>query len=238
MIKSVAIMMASAYAVSISNTEVRYDINGTIMDTHDGNIIQYEENGLYWFYSMGYQDCTIEHGLIPPQECPGIYESFGACGFRTDHALRVYSSPDLEQWTLENENSLETETRPYGIYFRPKVVYNAKTDLYVLWINHLPDYPTPLKAYGYSNYVTATSSSPSGPFEVVNLAADLSEGAAGDAEIFVDENGVDAYIAYNGWYNNHTISVEKLNADFTNSLGAEYNSGPISPEHNEAPIMF
>ena len=70
------------------------------MDTHDGNIVQWEKDGLYWYYSMGYQDCTIEHGLIPPQECPGIYSSFGHCGFRTDHALRVYSSPNLKDWTL------------------------------------------------------------------------------------------------------------------------------------------
>lgn len=187
---------------------------------------------------MGYQDCEIEHGLIPPQECPGIYNSFGACGFRTDHALRVYSSPDLNAWTLQNENALSLETRPYGIYFRPKVVFNAATQKYILWVNHLPDASTPLKAYGDAGYTVAISSSPTGPFTVINTAAALSEGAAGDAEIFVDENGVDAYIAYNGWYNDHTISIEKLNSEFTDSLGAEYNSGPISPGKNEAPVMF
>ena len=42
--------------------------------------------------------------------------------------------------------------RPYGIYFRPKVVYNKATQLYVLWVNHLPDAATPLQAYGEAGY--------------------------------------------------------------------------------------
>jgi hypothetical protein len=54
----------------------------------------------------------------------------------------------------------------------------------------------------------------------------------------VDENGVDAYIAYNGWYNSHTIGIEKLNDSFTDSLGLAAYSGDISPQHMEAPILF
>lgn len=84
----------------------------------------------------------------------------------------------------------------------------------------------------------ATSSVPQGPFTLINQAAALSEGAAGDADIFVDESGVDAYIVYNGWYNDHKISVEKLNEEFTDSLGADFNSGYVSPAKMEAPMMF
>ena len=94
--------LADGASVSISNTSCRSDINGDLMDTHDGNIVQWNKGGLYWFYSMGYTDCELEHGLMPPQECPGIYKPFwsGSCGFRTDHALRVYTSPNLLDWTL------------------------------------------------------------------------------------------------------------------------------------------
>lgn len=208
------------------------------MDTHDGNIVQFEPNGLYFYYSMGYQDCTIEHGLIPPQECPGIYKAFGSCGFRDDHALRIYSSPNLKDWTLVNIDAYPKGQRPYGIYFRPKVVYSPTTEQYVLWINHLPDGDTPLSAYQDTGYVVATSSSPQGPFVTLNEKASLSVNAPGDADILVDENGVDAYIVYNGWDNNHTLVVEKLNADFTDSLGAEYCSGGVAPAKNEAPAIF
>lgn len=102
----------------------------------------------------------------------------------------------------------------------------------------MPRADTPLKAYGNTGYVVATSSKPEGPFFTVSEKANLSENAPGDAEIFVDENGVDAYIAYNGWDNDHVISVEKLNADWTDSLGADYNSGPISDAKQEAPVML
>ena len=49
---------------------------------------------------MGYQNCTETKGLIPPRNCPGIYEKFGGCGFREDHAVNLYTSPDLENWTF------------------------------------------------------------------------------------------------------------------------------------------
>jgi hypothetical protein len=91
-----------------------------------------------------------------------------------DHALRVYTSPDLNSWTLISQDAFPTSVRPYGIYFRPKVVFNAATGLYVLWINHLPDAATPLSAYGDAAYVVATSESASGPFTIVNERASLS----------------------------------------------------------------
>ena len=47
---------------------------------------------LYYWYGMGYMNCTESTGIIPPFNCPGIYKSFGGCGFRTDHAVRFYSS--------------------------------------------------------------------------------------------------------------------------------------------------
>lgn len=53
----VAMFAVTAFAekVSISNTECRRDADtGELMDTHDGNIVQWEANGLYWYYSMGY----------------------------------------------------------------------------------------------------------------------------------------------------------------------------------------
>ena len=28
---------------------------------------------LYHWYGMGYTDCPLETGLIPPRNCPGIY---------------------------------------------------------------------------------------------------------------------------------------------------------------------
>ena len=47
-----------------------------------------------------------------------------------------------------------------------------------------------------------------------------------------------AYIAYGAWSNGHTITIEQLDATFTDSLGAAASTGPISPTNNEAPVLF
>jgi hypothetical protein len=74
----------------------------------------------------------------------------------------------LRDWTLASENALPDDQRPYGIYFRPKVIYNKNTKKYILWVNHLPEDSTPLAAYGKAGYTVAVSESPEGPFEVIN----------------------------------------------------------------------
>ena len=55
----------------IDNTVPRRDVDGSLMDVHDGNVIKLGD--LYHWYGMGYQDCELEKGLIPPRNCPGIY---------------------------------------------------------------------------------------------------------------------------------------------------------------------
>ena len=47
------------------------------MDTHDGNIVQCNKGGGYWFFSVSFTDCELEHGLMSPHECPVIYQPFG-----------------------------------------------------------------------------------------------------------------------------------------------------------------
>lgn len=227
----------SSLLVNVSNTVVRHDINNIPMDTHDGNIVQWSQGGLYYFYSMGYQNCTLEHGIIPPQECPGIYKSYGSCGFRTDHALRVYSSPDVIHWTSVSEEALPV--RPYGIYFRPKVIYNKRSDMYLLWINHLANASRPLVAYPDARYIVAASSSPEGPFVVVNEDVHLPYTGAGDFSIMVDSSNPDlAYLAYDSWETDHSMSVEQLNENFTDTLGLTASSGLLPPTSVEAPALF
>jgi hypothetical protein len=121
-------------------------------------------------------------------DCPGIYHKFGGCGFRTDHLVHVYSSPDLVRWTLVGD-ALPISRRPDGIYFRPKVVHCPLTGKFVLWINYLPPASSPLTAYPRATYLVsippcsaptipnemsdfplqvAQSDTPEGPFTVVS----------------------------------------------------------------------
>ena len=167
---------------------------------------------------------------------PGIYFPFGHCGFRVDHAIRVYSSPDLVNWTSEGE-ILPASDRPEGIYFRPKVKYNARTKEFVLWVNYLAPAHAPLFAYRHARLLVATSKQPTHGFRIVTQKANLSVDGAGDFDIFVDNDGK-AYVAYDAWMNDHTVLIEQLTEDYTDSLGAMARSEPLSPKNNEAPILF
>lgn len=228
----------TAAAVTISNIAQRTDIEGRLMDVHDGQITYW--NGTYYWFGMGYQNCTEKTGLIPPFNCPGIYKAFGGCGFREDHAVNLYTSVDLKDWKFV-ANVFPPSSRPNGIYFRPKVLYNSRTDKFVLWINYLPPASSPLKAYGNATYIVATSTSPSGPYSVVRQRANVKNNGGGDFTLFRDPNSpADAYIAYDAWSNSHKVSIEQLTPDFLDSLGNQANgsTGPLSGSSNEAPIMF
>jgi len=231
--------------VNISNVRLRRDRRGEMMDIHDGNILSItdSETGavVYHYYGMAYHNCTIQHSWFPPRWCPGIYEPFGQCGFRTDHMIRLYTSPDLHSWTLGSENVLPLNRRPYGIYFRPKVIFCPTTSKYVLWVNYLPNASSPLAAFPNAKLLVATSATIDGPFEVLHHADGLGHHGPGDFTLMVVSfapGDSRAYIAYGAWSTDHTISIEQLDENFTNSLGLKRSSGLLSPPGNEAPILF
>jgi hypothetical protein len=55
-------------AVLISNTVPRLDSTGQILRVHDGNIVQWEANGLYYWYGMSYGMCKVRSLLA--RTCP------------------------------------------------------------------------------------------------------------------------------------------------------------------------
>ena len=238
-IASVCILFESQFCdgAFIDNTKPRVDTDGQLMDVHDGNILYHE--GLWYWWGMGYKDCLLETGLIPPKNCPGIYLEFGHCGFRTDHSINLYSSPDLEQWTFVAD-ILPPHVRPEGIYFRPKVLYHKSNDEWVLWVNHLAPAISPLVSYPEAGFLVASSPTPEGPFTVITTRAGVEISGGGDFALMVDPNDANdtAYIAYDAWGNNHAVLVERLTPDYHDSMGAVASSGKISPIGNEAPIMF
>ena len=184
-----------------------------------------------------YTDCDESKGWIPPKDCPGIYESFGkGCGVLENHTVRLYTSHDLDNFTKLSDNVLTD--RPEGIYFRPKVIYNEKTKLFVLWVNYLPPKSTPLASYPDATFLVATSSTPQGPYTVVTQKANISQTGGGDFTVMIDPKDGVAYIAYDAWGNSHRVLIEELNENFTDSLGASTSTGPLSPSSHEAPILF
>lgn len=125
----------------------------------------------------------------------------------------------------------ESSTRPGAILERPKVVHNAKTGQWVMWVH--ADGPTADSDAQYAKATAgvAVSDSPTGPFRYVDsyrldrVPADDptnhqpdSPGMARDMNLFVDDDGT-AYIVYAS-EENLTLYISKLDPDYTN-LSAE-----------------
>ncbi len=98
--------------IRISNLQPRTDVDGEIVDLHDGRVIQFGDR--YYWYGTTYGSTT---GFV-----------------RTNH-YRCYSSEDMQSWRLEGRL---LDEQPSGIYYRPHVIYNETTEKYVLWYNWYP----------------------------------------------------------------------------------------------------
>ncbi|WP_218025653.1 family 43 glycosylhydrolase [Capsulimonas corticalis] len=199
----------------------RFDSVAAAIDAHDGEIADF--GGMFYLYGTSY-DCGYEWGN----------KSAPFCGFK------VYTSVDLVNWTdkgfLFDARTPVWQTRcngaTYGCY-RPHVIYNPKTRLYVLWINVYDN------RVGYRVF---TSKTPVGPFAEIaepTLAVNNNAPAAGlnngDHDTFVDDDGA-AYLAYTDWRTGGSIVIEKLNADYTSGTGRHVES--VTPGQTEAPALM
>ncbi len=217
----------AAYNTTLTNFNAagaqttRFNTAGDAVDAHDGKISLF--NGEYYLYGTSY-DCGYE------------WQVTGAsfCGFK------AYSSPDLVHWTdrgyLFNAATATWQTRcsgtSYGCY-RPHVIYNPSTSLYVLWINV------------YDNIIgfrVFASPNPAGPFIeapvpvlAVNAGAPIAGLNNGDHDLFVDDDGT-AYIAFTDWRTGGRIAIERLNSTFLSGTGSFVQG--ITPGSTEAPALF
>jgi len=122
------------------------DTEGVPINAHGGGIVF--NKGMYYWY--------------------GEYKTSGRAGNTTLFGVSCYSSKDLYNW--KNEGIvLKVDTDPNSeitkgcVIERPKVIYNKKTEKYVMWF-HLE-----LKNQGYNAARTgvAISDSPQGPFKFI-----------------------------------------------------------------------
>jgi hypothetical protein len=203
------------------NQVIRYSNVGDAIDAHDGEIALF--NGTYYLYGTSY-DCGFEWGN----------KNAPFCGFK------AYTSKDMLNWTdrgfLFDAKADVWQTRcngnTYGC-FRPHVIFNNKTQLYVLWINVYDN---------VSGYRVFTSKTPAGPFTEVaepKLAVNSNAPAAGlnngDHDTFIDDDGT-AYLAYTDWRTKGTIVIEKLTSDYLTGTGVVVRS--VTDGQTEAPGMF
>ena len=188
--------------ITINNTTPRLDTNGNIVDAHDGRLIQFGDT--YYWYGTSY----------------GVTN-----GFTTKNQYVSYSSKDLKVW--KNEGVL-LPNQPEGVYYRPHVVYNKKTKLYVLWYNWYPK-------FWNGQFGVATSKTPQGPFNIINNNVKMfrSDVGVGDFGLFVDDDDT-CYLSYNT-IQNHQVSIEKLDKNYTTST---MQNGGVIAQNMEAGTQF
>jgi hypothetical protein len=190
---------------------IRLTTAGNRIDAHSGTILRGKDGLFYWYgesYACGFFWTDPETPYCGAQ----VYRSTDMAHWQGPWPLFDASAPLWQNLCMHQEGA------PGNGCFRPKVVYNRSTDLYVLWIN------TP--SYAGNGYRVLTSPSPKGPF---TLAAkpDLEDEDVpdwqgnvrtqdGDHGLFVDEHGVGWLV----WNRGGRLLQERLNESYTSGTGA------------------
>jgi hypothetical protein len=187
---------------TISNTEPRRDATGQIIDAHRGCLQLF--NGFFYLYGTAF----------------GTNQDGAAKGL----TFVVYSSPDLQTWTYVGKLLKDP---PEGIYARAFVVFNPRTQKYVMWYSWF-------RKMWDGQAGVAVSDSPTGPFVIVNQKAHLRGKRPGDGSLFVDDDGT-AYYIYTDIDDGYALQIEQLTPDFLDSTGKSSN---VMAKGTEAPILF
>jgi hypothetical protein len=197
----------AAAVVTIDNTKPRLDVNGEIVNSHDGTIRFLD--GEWWLHAASYgaDPGTGEFCDDPP--LTGCQKANGNCGFHQNHNVSIYSSPNMSSgsWTYRGDALRCAELPDCGILYRPHLVWNPTTKLHVLFYNYVSASNTG------SRIGAATSPHPTGPWTLRTPAMKFARpmlpsnhnGSQGDFDVLVDTDGT-GYIVYS--YG--PMSIEKL----------------------------
>lgn len=224
------------------------DTEGHPINAHGGGILFYQ--GVYYWYGEAKTGRTF---------LPDCNKSWG--GTRVDiTGVSCYSSTNLYDWKNEGlvlqavTNAPENDLHPSKVLERPKVIYNATTKEFVMWM-HIDSMD-----YAAARVGVAVSSTPTGPFRYLGsfrpdagvwprnitdddrkpgptnaLARDFNAGQmARDLTVFVDDDGK-AYLFYAS-EDNATMHVSLLTPDYRHTTG-QYARIFIG-RSTEAPAVF
>ncbi|MBI1336564.1 MAG: family 43 glycosylhydrolase [Phycisphaera sp.] len=192
--------------------QVWYDDLGKPINAHGGGIL-FHDGTYYWF---------------------GEHKTGGWQGNATEVGVHVYSSADLYNWTdrsiaLAVSGEPNSPIAPGCTIERPKVIYNTRTQTFVMWFHH------ELKGQGYHAALcgVATSNTPQGPYTYLkSFRPDDSESR--DMNLFVDDDAT-AYLVYSS-EGNATLHISQLSEDYLSTIGKFIQLYPNN--WREAPALF
>ncbi len=227
---SISLMVTCFLGNSIIRNNTDWvDTNGQPIYAHKGGISFF--NGIYYWYGSDYR-------FTPSGKYDKQLNALNP-------GINVYSSEDLVNWEFRRI-ALTYPTSGWGsegTHHRAHVVYNEKTDQYIMWFYHYTNL--------FKNRMAsvAVADNPLGPFDILgrretgaHLAGDLNTivgdsgktGSTKDLNIFKDSDGA-AYLVYDDGQNN--ICVDKLTDDYLNSTKETAIALNNEPSH-KAPSMI
>lgn len=174
--------------------EVWNDTEGRPIQAHGGGVLFHE--GTYYWYGEN------KDGPTKP----------GGCGARVDViGVSCYTSTDLVNWKYEGlvlpavPDDRSHDLHPTKVVERPKVLFNAKTRRFVMWL-HIDTIQ-----YGAALAGVAVADSPLGPFTYLEGVRAFG-GDSRDQTLFQDDDGT-AYRIYST-EDNRTTRVTRLSDDY------------------------
>lgn len=196
----------------MKNGQIWQDVDGKDIQAHGGCILQYRDR-FYWYG---------ENKGAP--NCPGRN--------RVDViGISCYSSGNLVDWKYEGivlkaEPDPESPLHFSKVVERPKVLYNEKTNRFVMWM-HL-DSPD----YSFSGVGIAAAEQPTGPFRLIRTTHPNRQESR-DMTLYRDEDGAAYLIHAKDW--NKTMNIARLNEAYTD-LDGTYVS-VMADQEREAPAL-
>jgi beta-xylosidase len=198
----------------IQNKTPRLDVDGDVIDAHDGCLEFYD--GVFYLYGTVYGDTN---------------------GYSQLNYYTCYSSPDLKNW--RGHGDILPLHKP-AVRFRPYVKRCPATSQFVLWYYQCArwagttDWAAGDGPVSPFQFAVAVSESPTGPFRTINANVPVKNVSGGDHNLFVDRDGT-GYLIYTSNKNKFAVTVEKLAPDF---LSSTMESSEVIAEQREAPGLF
>ena len=207
-----ALSIVHARTVTLYNDRVRLDVDGNVVDAHDGCIVAF--HGSFFLYGEYYGNLTGG--------------SFANGGWGAAPQLSVYSSPDLVSWSFRGHlfNSSVPSNATYTKWIPTAMV---KNDVIVLWFGS--------GAWSVATSRDGVSFDLASRFETSRLG-----GSTDGTGIMLDDDGTGyvafAALGTGGALGGgHLVSIERLAPDLLSSSKVNV-SGFMPLDYVESPALF